>query len=62
MSPLIIIGFVLYSIAFIVPAAKLLQRAGYSPYLSVLALVPGVKVIALWAFAFGRWPNRQRIF
>lgn len=62
MNTLIVIGFVLYSIAFLIPAAKLLQRAGYSPYYCVLALIPGVKIIALWMFAFGRWPNRQRVF
>jgi hypothetical protein len=33
-----------------------MQRAGFSPWWSLLALVPGVNVIALWLFAFGRWP------
>jgi hypothetical protein len=33
-----------------------MQRAGFSPWLSLLALVPVVNVIALWLFAFGRWP------
>lgn len=39
-----------------IPLWRIMQRAGFSPWLSLLALVPVVNVIALWLFAFGRWP------
>ena len=39
-----------------IPLWRIMQHAGFSPWLSLLALVPVVNVIALWLFAFGRWP------
>ena len=39
-----------------IPLWRIMQPAGFSPWLSLLALVPVVNVIALWLFAFGRWP------
>lgn len=41
---------------FIIPVAKIFQRAGWSPWLSLLTLVPGVSLVMLWIFAFARWP------
>jgi len=38
------------------PAARILRRTGLSPWWSFLVLVPYLNVIALWVFAFARWP------
>lgn len=51
----------LYTLILGVPAYKLLRRAGYDGWMTVFALIPVVNVIALWGFAFARWPNRRRI-
>ena len=37
--------------------AFVLVRAGRSPLWSVLLLIPVVQLVALWVFAFVRWPR-----
>lgn len=41
-------------------AAVVLSRAGRSPYLVFLLVVPYVQIIALWAFAFTLWPAAEK--
>jgi hypothetical protein len=38
-------------------AAVLLSRAGRSPYLAFLIILPYVQIAALWVFAFTVWPK-----
>lgn len=40
----------------VVPAARILTKAGFSPWWALLGLVPGVSLVAYWVFAFVRWP------
>jgi predicted PurR-regulated permease PerM len=49
----------LFALVLVVPVSKVLRRVGFSGWWSVLALVPLVNIIALWAFAFMRWPIEQ---
>lgn len=35
-------------------------RAGRSPYFALLLMIPLVNVAAVWAFAYARWPNRDK--
>jgi hypothetical protein len=39
------------------PIFKILQKAGFSGWWAIVAFVPLVNWIALWIFAFVRWPN-----
>jgi hypothetical protein len=52
--------FVLYGLVFfvaaIVAAAKILSKAGYSPWYCLLLLIPIVNLIMLLVFAFSDWP------
>ena len=41
---------------FGVPAARILKRAGFSPWLALLVFVPAINLICLWVFAFVDWP------
>jgi hypothetical protein len=43
-------------LVFIYPIGKILSRAGWSPWLSLLWLVPVLNIAMLWAFALGEWP------
>ena len=55
---LIIIAVILSII--IVPVllmGKVLSKAGFSAWLSLVSLIPLLNIIALWVFAFIRWPN-----
>ncbi len=40
---------------------KILARAGLSPAWSLLLLVPFVQIIAVWWFAFMKWPLEDYI-
>lgn len=44
---------------FIVPAWRIVKRAGFPGALSLLGLVPVVNIILLWVFAFVKWPNQR---
>ena len=41
---------------FLVPIARILRRAGRSPWWCLLFFVPLGNLIGLWLFAFTRWP------
>ena len=43
--------------AVIYPVWRILDRVGFSPFWSVLALIPFVNLLALWFFAFSDWPR-----
>lgn len=39
-----------------IPVASILHRAGRSRWWTILAFIPLLNLIALWVFAFARWP------
>jgi hypothetical protein len=45
---------------FGIPVARILKRAGFSPWLALLVLVPTINLICLWVFAFVDWPALKR--
>lgn len=54
-----LIGLIIGIALVVVPAWKIVEKAGYPGPLALLVLVPVVNVVALWLFAFGRWPRGQ---
>jgi uncharacterized membrane protein YhaH (DUF805 family) len=44
---------------FAIPVSKILRKAGYSGWWTILAFIPGVSMIFLWVFAFSTWPRDQ---
>jgi hypothetical protein len=46
-------------VAFMVPAWRITKKAGFPGALSLLLLVPLVNVIAIWVFAFVKWPHER---
>jgi hypothetical protein len=51
-----IIILLLIAVILIVPISKILQRAGWNSWLSLLWLIPIVNIAMLWVFAYGPWP------
>ena len=51
---------VLVIVALLVPIQQIVRRAGYNGWWCVLIIVPLVNVIALWVFAFRRWPALEK--
>jgi len=43
-----------------VPISKILRRAGYSGWWTIMAFLPVINIIGLWAFAFASWPALER--
>ena len=43
-------------VAFLIPIARILRRAGRSRLCCLLFFVPLGNLIGLWAFAYTRWP------
>jgi hypothetical protein len=47
-------------VAVVWPAARICRRAGFSPWLGVLAVVPLANLVLLWFVAFATWPAADR--
>jgi hypothetical protein len=47
----------LLSLVVIWPAGRICMRAGLSPYLGILAVVPFVNLFLLWYVAYADWPG-----
>jgi uncharacterized membrane protein YhaH (DUF805 family) len=43
-------------VVYVVPVVKILHKAGYSGWWTLLMIIPLVNIIALWCFAFAKWP------
>lgn len=52
--------FLPFLVIFVIPAWRIVSKAGYNGAFSLLLLVPFVNVIALWVFAFAEWPAQGR--
>lgn len=43
-------------VLLLIPVIQVLRRTGHHPVWCLLAIVPGLNVLALWIFAFKSWP------
>jgi hypothetical protein len=55
-----LLGLLVWIVVFIVPAWRIVMKAGFNGALSLLMLIPLVNIIMIWVFAFVRWPVDQR--
>ncbi len=51
----------IFSFIYVIPFWKILQRVGHSPGWSLLVMIPFVNFIALYVFAFSRWPIDDKL-
>lgn len=54
LMPLLIIAVLLLP-----PLTQILHKAGYSRWWILLYFVPLVNIVALWLFAFRKWPHKD---
>ena len=40
--------------------SRIAKKAGFSPYWSIVVVLPFANVVLFWVFAFVEWPNVQR--
>lgn len=55
----IIVLFYIFLIAF--PIAKILGRLGFSRLWCIVAIVPVLNLVGLWALAYVDWPIAERL-
>lgn len=53
--------WVFLAIIYLIPAARILRKAGFSGWLCLLLLVPLLNLIMYWIFAFVRWPVERAV-
>lgn len=49
--------FIVMVVAFVYPIGRILRRIGWSPFWSIVALIPLVNLVGLWIVAFADWPD-----
>ncbi len=45
----------------LVPIVKIINKAGFSGWRSIVSLIPLVNILGLWVFAYSKWPNSEDI-
>jgi len=50
-----ILGFVVLA-----PFWQIFKKAGFSPWLSLLTMIPLINLLVLYYVAFARWPEKSR--
>jgi len=55
--PFFLVMMAVFLFLLLVPVIQLLRRTGHHPIWCMLALFPGLNVIAFWLFAFKPWPT-----
>jgi len=54
---LIIVGMIAaWALTVVWPAIRICRRAGFSPWIGTLAIVPVANVVLLWFVAMAPWP------
>ena len=57
---LIMFFFIFFGLLILWPVARIIGRAGFSPVWCILMLVPLLNWIAVWVFAYAKWPALQK--
>ena len=52
--------FILFAVLILYPIGRILDRIGFSPFWSALALVPFANLVGLWILAVSPWPRDVR--
>lgn len=52
-----LLGLIVAAVIFVIPTWKIVEKAGYPGPWALLTLVPVLNIVALWVFAFSRWPR-----
>jgi len=58
-APLVLMLCILPTILSVVAIVRIVQRAGFSGWWALIILVPVANMVALWYFAFTRWPAKR---
>ncbi len=51
---------VVWYFLIVLPFTKIYKKAGYSPWMGILMIVPLLNVLMLYFLAFSNWPSLNR--
>jgi hypothetical protein len=54
---IVVVGFI---VLLLLPYWKIFGKAGFSPALSLLMIVPLVNIVMLYYLAFSEWPSMKK--
>lgn len=54
-----LLALIIWLVVFIIPTWRIVSKAGFAGAWSLISIVPLVNIVALWVFAFMRWPNEK---
>ena len=52
--------FAVFAVLVLYPIGRILARIGFSPFWSVIALIPLANLVGLWIVALAAWPRDKR--
>jgi len=52
------LSYVVVAVLIVIPFWKIFERAGFSPVLSLLMLIPLVNICMIYFLAFSKWPKQ----
>jgi hypothetical protein len=55
MGPIMLVAILIGVLIYLVPIWQIVKKAGFSPALSLLMLIPMVNLVMLYVFAFSTW-------
>jgi hypothetical protein len=58
-QPIHLLVIVIIALVVIAPIWQIFKKAGFSPWLSLLTLLPVVGLFTLYYVAFTRWPDQN---
>ena len=54
-------SWLVFAAIAVVPFWRICQRVGYSPWLSLLIIVPLANLVFLYYLAFAQWPTEKKV-
>jgi hypothetical protein len=58
---ILVIVYLVFLVGLIIATAKIISKAGYSPWFVLLAFIPIVNIVMFLVFAFSDWPVDQEL-
>lgn len=52
-------GIIIFSTVIIYPFWKIFRKAGFSKWLSLLTVIPGVDLVVLYYVGLAKWPDQR---
>lgn len=59
MGPFAVVAWLVIAAVIVIPFWKICARVGFTPWLSLLVLIPIANLVFIYFLAFSPWPARE---